>query len=272
MKIDATRYNLFWSNPEKYRLREIWKLAPIEPAAGTFASLMTYGRRRGTCFHELMDAYHRGVDCHVAEQELKDGGFGEKEIDTACLMADKVQFMYPDEEYLAHEATFEYQIPDSPHKMVGRIDHILKDEEGVYVGDWKTSKHRSEKDLSQKGADYCRGAQVPFYLLGASTLGFDTRRFLYRLVVDGKTGVSIRPFPTERTGLELKTFARGVHQTCDLIEYMKEYYGVQNPWPNLNGPFDGDYTAIAGQKMYDGYMPEGFQPKTEHLILMEDSK
>src|SRR5579859_6048874 len=62
MKIDATRYTMFWQNPEKYRLREVWKLAPKEPKPGTFASLLTYGRRRGTCFHELMDgAYPKWI-------------------------------------------------------------------------------------------------------------------------------------------------------------------------------------------------------------------
>jgi PD-(D/E)XK nuclease superfamily len=270
MKIDSSRYNLFWSNPERYRLREIWKLAPIEPKAGTFASLLTYGRRRGTCFHELLDAAYRGVEEFQAVEELKAGGFGEKEITAALRMTAKVRERYPNEIYLAHEQLFEYPIPDSPHSAVGRIDHILKDDEGVYVGDWKTTKKRTKKEMSSKAEDYCRSSQVPFYLLGAASLGFDTKRFLYRLVVDDAEGVEISEHFTARTGLELKAFARGVHQTCELILWMKQTFGTQQPWPQLPERFADDYAPIAGRQMFPDYMPEGYEPKQEHLSLMEE--
>ncbi len=269
MKIDASRFTLFWSNPERYRLREIWKLAPIEPKAGTFASLLTYGRRKGTCLHELFDAAYRQVPENQAVEELKAGGFGEKEIVAALRMAAKVREQYPNETYLAHEVLFEYPIPDSPHSMVGRIDHILKDDEGVLIGDWKSTKRRTKKEMSIKAEDYKRSAQVPFYLLGATTLGFDTKRFLYRLVVDSDP-VEIQEHPTTRTGLELKAFARGVHQTCELILWMKKTFGTQMPWPQLPERFADDYAPIAGRQMFPDFMPEGFEPKREHLPLMNE--
>jgi hypothetical protein len=269
VRIDASRYNLFWQNPERYRLREIWKLAPIEPAAGTFASLLNYGRRRGTCFHELLDAAYRAVEEPQAVQELRDGGFEDKEITAALRMAAKVREVYPDEDYLAHERLFEYQIPNSPHSMVGRIDHILADDEGPYVGDWKTSKERTKKEIGYKLDEYCRGAQVPFYLLGASTLGFETRRFLYRLVVDGKKGVEIVPQFTERTGLQLKAFAEGAHITCELIQWMRATFGIERPWPQMAETFGSDYEPIYCKPMYTDFIPEGFCPKVEHLPLME---
>lgn len=273
MKIDATRYNLFWSNPEKYRLREIWKLAPKEPKPGTLASLLTYGRRRGTCFHEMLDGLYRKVDPAVTLQELRDGGFGEKEIEAAAVMVGAVLMKYPDEKYLAHEALFEYPIPDSPHSMVGRIDHILEDEEGPYVGDWKTSKKRTKTDINFKAAEYCRSAQVSFYLLGAASkdLGFETRRFTYRLVqsAPNPSGVSITEHRTTRTTLQLREFARGVSITCDLINFLIERFGIERPWPILPSPFSSDYEAIAGTRQYEDLIPEGFEPKKEHLSLME---
>src|SRR6185312_13959284 len=100
MKIDASRYTMFWQNPERYRLREIWKLAPEEPKAGTFASLLTFGRRRGTCLHELLDADYRGVSENEAVQSLKDGGFDDKAIEVAKIMASAVRDRYKDEERL----------------------------------------------------------------------------------------------------------------------------------------------------------------------------
>src|SRR6266478_3276850 len=125
MKIDASRYTMFWSNPERYRLREVWKLAPVEPAPGTFASLLSFGRRRGTAFHEILDGAYRQVDPLVTIQELKDGGFGDKEIEVAQRMAAGVRDTYPDEKYMAHEAVFQSDIPGSSHGMVGRIDHVF---------------------------------------------------------------------------------------------------------------------------------------------------
>jgi hypothetical protein len=273
VKIDATRYTMFWQNPEKYRLRELWKLAPKEPKSGTFASLLTYGRRRGTCFHEMLDGLYRKVDPAVTIQELRDGGFGEKEIKAAQDMVVAVQERYPNEVYLAHEVLFEYPIPETPHSMVGRVDHILQTDEGVIVGDWKTSKKRTKTDAAYKAAEYCRSNQVSFYLCGcrAKGLGFETNKFLYRLVQSGpdSASVQITEHPTTRTSLQLREFARGVAITCDIIEFMKERFGIERPWPMVPAPFSSDYEAIAGTRQYEGVIPEGFCEKVEHLELMK---
>jgi len=148
MKIDSTRYTMFWSNPEKYRLREVWKLAPKEPQPGTFASLLTYGRRRGTCLHELRDGKYRGVPVEQSIQELRDSGFGEKEIAAAQAMAAAIEEKYPNEKYLKHEVLFDAPIPGTPHSLVGRIDHILDIDGAVWVGDWKSSKKRTKTDTA----------------------------------------------------------------------------------------------------------------------------
>jgi PD-(D/E)XK nuclease superfamily len=271
VKIDATRYAMFWANPERYRLRECWKLQPVEPTPGTFASLLTYGRRRGTCFHELLDDAYRGVSEEQAVQDLKADGFGEKEITAAQKMAAKVREVYPDEKYLAHERLFEYPIPGSEHRMVGRIDHIMECDGDVIIGDWKSTKKRTKKEMQQKADEYCRSVQVPFYLLGATTLGFDARRFIYRLVVDDPDGVEISEYSTSRTGLELKTFAEGVDKTCDLITWMRDQYGIERTWPQVPERFGTDYAPLIGRRMYKDVIPDGYEPKREHLSLMEDS-
>lgn len=265
MLIDATRYNMFWTSPEKYRLREVWKLAPVEPKAGTFASLLTYGRRRGTCFHELLDGRAKGLPVEQSVQELYDGGFGAKEVMAATRMLWAVQDLT---ETLAHEVTFKYDIPGTPHTMTGRVDSIIREYEETLILDYKTSKDRSKTDCSFKLEQYCRSAQVSFYLLGARTIGFDPAGFIYRLVVDGKAGVRIIDRRTERTNMQLAEFARGVAMTCDIIEFMKATYGIEKAWPMLPSPFDSDYQSIAGRKMYVGYLPEGFVPKVEHLETM----
>jgi len=104
-------------------------------------------------------------------------------------------------------------------------------------------------------------------------LGYEPAGFLYRLVSSGdrNTGVSIAEFPTNRTGLQLKAFARGVAMTCDIIQFMVETFGTDKPWPQLPSPFDSDYSAIAGTNMYEGYLPEGFTEKKEHLELLQEA-
>lgn len=275
MKIDASRYNLFWSNPERYRLREIWKLAPIEPKADSFAALLTYGRRRGTCTHELLDGKYRGVPREQSIAELKDGGFGDKEIAAALRLVSAVEERYPGEAYLAHEAVFEYQISDSPHVMTGRVDHILPSiQEGAppIIGDWKSSRKRTKKEMAALIDSYKASAQVSFYMLGVPTLGFAVGDFLYRILEDRGPKEKPRIYEawTTRGSLELAKFARGVHQTCELIEWMKRTFGVENPWPNLWEPFDKGYSSMLGQKMFEGFMPEGFTERVEHLETMDD--
>jgi hypothetical protein len=267
MRIDASRYSRFWQNPEMYRLREIWKLSPKEPAAGTFASLLTFGRRRGTCLHELLDADYRKVSEAEAVQCLKDGGFDDKAIQVAKNMAAVVRDRYASEERLAHEVLFEYPIEGTPHILVGRIDGIHRANGEVFINDYKSSKHRSKADLGYKLDEYCRGAQVPAYLLGARALGYDLRKFRYVLVSGGGEAASVQIHQrfTERTSLELSEFARQVGITCELILWLKRTYGTERPWPQINGPFDRDYEAIAGKKQYDGYIPDGYEPKKEHL-------
>lgn len=268
MRIDSSRYTMFWQNPERYRLREIWKLAPIEPAAGTFASILTYGRRRGTCLHELLDADYRQVKAAQAVQDLRAAGFENKEICAATLMYGAVKDRYKDEEILAHEQLFEFAIPDTPHSMVGRIDSVIRRDDEVLVADWKSTKKRTKKEHLQKAESYCRSFQVPFYLVGAKTLGFEPSRFLYRMVVDSDP-VEITEHFTERTNTQLKEFCRQVAMTCDLIEWLKATFGVERPWPQIPEVFGNDYAAIAGHKMYPDYVPDGFQPKIEHLELMK---
>jgi len=212
------------------------------------------------------------VDPLVTLQELRDGGFGEKEIKAAQEMAAAVQERYKDEEVLAHEVLFESPIPNSPHSLVGRIDRIIRLDSGeVRVKDYKTSKHRTKTDTAYRGSEYCRGHQVPFYLLGARALGFEAQGFTYTLVSSGSnsTGVSISEFPTSRSSLQLRAFERDVHVTCELIGFMKERFGVEKPWPQLPGRFDSDYASILGCNMYDEYLPDGYEPKKEHLVLME---
>lgn len=276
MKIDKTRFEMFWANPERYRLREIWKIQPIQPKVGTAARKRSFGMFRGICFHEMMDGLYQGRTIEQVSEKLLQEGFGNDEVESAAFLAKGARDAYADEKYLVHEAVFEYPIPDSPHVLVGRLDHLLDRDSEIVVGDWKTSRYRSQSELAKKGAEYCRGPQVDFYLLGATVLGYSPTGFIYRLVSsrnnegDDSPRVQVKEFRTERTSRELRNFQRSVAMTCDIIETWKKNHDLQQPWPIFEERFPTGFESRFGLNMYPDYMPEGFEPKVEHLSVMED--
>lgn len=255
MRIDATRYTKWWSNPERYRLSQLWNLAPILPAPGTLARKFLLGRMRGSAFHELMDS---GTPSPI---------YTPQELSAAEEMADLCKSKYGHLPIKHSEVEFEYQIPNSSHVMVGRIDQILQTADGTsYIADWKTCGECTKTELKKRIEGYQNSAQVPFYMVGATTLGYPVLPFQYRIVQKDRV--------TERwatyTNKQLHWFVWGVHNTCEIIERMITSPGVDEPWPILPEKFMTGFEPILGQKMYVGIMPEGFEERKEHLGIIEN--
>lgn len=269
MKIDATRYTMFWQNPERYRLREIWKIQPVEAKIGTADRKRKFGLYRGICFHEMIDGLHTSVSIEDTSTKLLQRGYGNDEVEGAALLAAGVRDLGSSDKCLAHEAVFEAPIPGTAHILTGRIDSICERDGEILIFDWKTSRYRSKSQLAQKGEEYCRSAQVSFYLLGATVLGFEPRGFIYCLVTSRDEGVAVNEYRTERTARELKTFERGVALTCDLIEYLKEKHNPQVSWPILQERYPTGFESRLGLPMYPNWVPDGFETKREHLSVME---
>lgn len=271
MKLDSSGYNLFWTNPDRFRIRVGWHLSPVEPSADSYAGLLSFGRRRGTALHELEDARYRGVSEFQAVEDLKNGGFGEREIKVAQVMAAAVRDHVGDEECLAVEAPFCVPIPGSPHFIVGRIDRIVRRDGEVFIRDYKTSKYRPKRELQHKGEEYCRGTQVGFYIAGARSLGFECNKFVYSLVHSERDNAraSVLDFPTSRTSIEIQQLMRSVHLTCEIILWMKKTFGMEKSWPIVPERFTSGYEPLLGRSLYEDYVPEGFQQKPYHLNIAE---
>jgi hypothetical protein len=72
------------------------------------------------------------------------------------------------------------------------------------------------------------------------------------------------------TALDLEKFVRQADITCSIIEMLQKEWGIQKSWPTLTDKYKTGFEAIAGKQMYTGYLPEGFEPRQEHLSIIEE--
>lgn len=268
MKIDATRYKLFMTNPEEYRIREIFGHTPTK--RNDVSDLLTTGRRRGTAFHELTD----GKDV----SEL--GHLGEGAVKTAQMMHEANQEYSKDTEVIWQEKEFDVAIPDSPHRMVGRVDSLVKrGGRGPFIRDFKTTKYRTKEDMQRYKDELTQNPQVDFYLIGVDE---PVSEFVYQILfkkpavqLKGRVKpaeVVITEHPVLRQPYELRAMQRSVHMVCETIEFWTKQFGTEQPWPRaIKLPFSPDlypYAPIYQRPMYEGLELEGFEQRVEHLDSM----
>ena len=248
MRIDSTRFTKFLANPERYRLSQLWNLAPIMPKPGTMARMFMRGRMRGSAFHEILE--DKTPDPLIYTPE---------EISAAEEMADLVRTQYSEEKVICIEREFEYRTYD--HVAVGRIDRIVESKEGSLIVDFKTCGKCTKKELAERIASYVASAQPRFYSLGSGYSDFE-----YRIVQRDK----IIPVRFSLGALELKKFSRHISMICSTIEHWTKAYGIEQPWPQLHERYTTGFEPLLGKRMYDGYMPEGFEKRNEHLSIIEE--
>lgn len=264
MKIDATRYRLFMTNPEEYRIREVWGHVP--ESRHDVNSLMTYGRRRGSAFHYMTDG--------TPAEELDH--LGESAVETAKLMFEANNAYGRDVEVVWKEQEFDIAIPGSPHRMVGRIDSRVRRYDEEYIQDYKTSKHRTKAEWKVYKDELYLSPQVDFYLLAQP----DLRKFVFRILSKApatKTQphrIEIQELEVYRQAYELKAFQRSVHMACCTIEYWKKNFGVADPWPRAIAlkvaPENYPYAPLYSRTMYPDVEWEGFEKRVEHLDCLKE--
>lgn len=265
-KIDASRYRLFRTNPEEYRLRYLWNIA-ADSGKGQH-SLITFGRRRGSAFHDLLDGKPYA-------------GLEEKYGDTAAQVALE---MYEEnqaysarilDEVLWREKEFCKSLPGSSHKMVGRIDTLMRRYAEEFPLDYKTSKARTKADMQSYRDAHAQSPQVDFYMLATGI-----RRFVFRILwKDSKKKIHISELEVRRAEWELKAFQRSVVMVADTIQDWIQKYGIEQSWPRADklavAPENYQYAPIYQRNIYPG-MPdclEGFHSRQEHLSLdVEDEE
>lgn len=270
MKISYSKYSAFLANPERYRLSYVLGLTPEGDETPTFMNL---GRRRGRCFHALMESKKTGIPS--MEEVVTE--HGAEMVERCSSMVDAL----PDlGDFLLTEQSFEIPIGDGKHSINGRLDHVFAENGKQIVGDFKTTKGtRSKKDLE----DYLNGmetsSQAHFYLKAAAVLGYPTNLFTYHVILDRKDKDSKPRYlpldlrPEENGPAAVERTMLGVYAACEAIEFLRHTYGEERPWPHSNNwPCSGDkffcgYSAICGRVIPKGFAPSGFTYRWKKEIL-----
>jgi hypothetical protein len=273
MKLDFSRYSAYVQNPERYRLRYVLNLAPENDNVPTF---MNYGRRRGTCTHEILDARATGGNLDALR-----GKFPGELFDRCLKLADKMPDLGP---FMVSEKEFDIPIfaasgnlPASKHSTIGRIDHVFMRDRYV-VGDFKTCKKRTKKEASQYLGELSTSFQVPFYLHAAKSMGYETDTFIFHVLIDEKDNPDYLELPVIMGPAEVERRLRHVRAACYAIEGLLRDIGSDYPWPHSNAwPCCGDklfcgYGEICGMRIPLGAIPYGFVPRQEHLAQLMDPK
>lgn len=278
MKIDASRYRQFMLNPDEYRIRELHNLVPdVSDVHTGFAGMMTFGRRRGSAFHDMLDGQ---LDLHLLATK-----YGESAVLVASHMytANQAYSERMQDEVIWREKEFCKVLPGvelgltvhGKHSIVGRMDTRMKRGSDEFLLDYKTTKARTKADMAHYRDVLMQSPQVGFYMLASGL-----RKFVFRILWrDSKKVVQISELEVYRAEWELKAFARGVAIIADTIELWQERYGIEQPWPRcISLPTDPDtysYRPLYQRAIYEGSHAciDGFKARREHLALdVEDEE
>ena len=266
MYLDQTRFDAFWRNPELYRLTYEVNLVP---------TVMPYGLARGVAFHRIAELSAAGKSEQEINAALQNEGLPQRAIAVAwVLWRECERTADPNQVKLGFELEFVSPIAGSPHAMVGRLDEILKLGEEVWVGELKTANEKARYERVRQ--EWEQKKQADFVLLGARALGYDPKGVLVRIVVEGAPP-KVWPFAVTRSDHQLQATELAVHQTCEIVEFMRRTFGTSMPWPHISYnypcsmPDKCEYQEICQRKTTDWTTEElqGFKPREEHLELMK---
>jgi len=274
MLLDQTRYEAFWANPERYRLAYELNIVPRETP---------YGLSRGTALHLINEWHHAQLSDAEIDSRLKaDPAISEKARLNAWQLWRELERAYPilsatsssQPVKIAAEVEFTHQIPGSPHGLCGRIDEIIQLPDGRHVvGELKSANARRRYDDVRR--EWETKKQADFVLLGARSLGYSPIGVMVRVAVEG-TPPKVWAFDVTRTERQLSLAMLHVHQTCEIIEFMRRTFGVNDPWPHLthswpcakSGACEHEPICCHTRAELTPDMLDGYAERQEHLELL----
>lgn len=273
MVIDQTRTKAFWSNPEAYRIQFQLNIVP---------AAKSYYLDRGTAFHTYIDLKSKGLyDVEIlevlsGETEYQGQRFNisEKPRLQGLSMGEAFLGRHQLGQYTieASELEFRYQIPDSPHEMVGRLDQVIKIDGKQWLLEFKTANAKAS--FSKKETEWESDIQADFEIIGARSYGFDVEGVLVQYVLETSPIKVWAPLEVRRSEAQLARTLLMVHQTCETVEMYKSTFGLEQPWPHLpNWKCQGDWCEYKGICQQQGMTLEscgkGWKKRDEHLVILQ---
>jgi hypothetical protein len=273
--IDQTRFEAFWRNPDKYRLTYELNLTP---------KALPYGLARGSALHLIEELSAKKWSREQINAALKGEGdnlrgyqtekLPEKAIGIAWGMYDELQRHSAGLQVIGVEQEFKFDIPGSPHSMVGRLDKIVMRNGELWCEELKTANAKSRFD--QRDDEWKWKAQAGFEIIGARTLGYDVRGVLVRYIIEAVPPKAWPHIEARRSDHQLQVLQLNVHQTCEIIQMLKRTFGADQSWPHLgmNWP-----CGTPGKCEYEGICQHAtkqltsndliyFKPREEHLEML----
>jgi|SRR5581483_9237429 len=264
LRISYSRFSAFVRNMERYRLFYELGLTPEGDATPT---MWNFGRRRGRCFHALIEGKDRAELVKEYGAELVKRCEDMREALPADLKAAGT--------FDWVERSFDIPIGDGKHSIIGRIDHRFDDQGIRHPGDFKTTKGtRTKKEVSEYLTDLENSTQHHFYLRAEREFDAPTGLFTYHVIFDRKDKEhkpTYLPLHLPYIGpAEVDRTMSGVYTACELILALREY-GIEKPWPDSRKWMFGDeaYREVAGRLLPKGCVPDGLTSRWKEQIQAE---
>jgi len=269
VRIDSTRFRLFSTNPERYRLYQSLGYRAIQDSPAILL---------GIAGHEFMDADARGGRFDAVVRECKEKGIPGELISAAEVLAKVLIADYPAGGHVVlSEREFCRSIEGSPHQITGKIDRVVNTGNGFKILDWKFKGNSNYRGLyeQEKKSD----CQPGFYLLGAKSWGYQTTDFTFVAAVkSAPIEVWKIPVPADTwTPCKLQLLERSIHITCETIEFYERTFGIEEPWPHRHDAFPCnkdqkycEYRHICQESHKQGQLPGGFCFRPDHLEIMRE--
>lgn len=253
MKISYSRFSAFLQNPERYRMHYVLGLKTV---SDDIPSVFNYGRRRGSCVHAIHEARAKGL----RDSEITKHLFPQEMYERCVRMVEIVPTM----ELLPGvcETAFTCGIGNGTHQIEGRIDHAFRESGEIWLGDLKSTKGKTKKEMRKYFGELDTSPQAHFYLYAAALLGFGTDKLRYHVIVDnGKEAPDYVPVDVRFGPSAVDRKMKGVQAACEGILGYLSKIGEDKPWPHSNiWPCNGDRAFCGFAEICEHVMPKGCVP------------
>ena len=286
MNIDNSKYSLFQTNQEKYRLTYGAEHPSGNKSGGISPIKTSAPLADGSAMHFYIEAWNKKLTPEEIKRREKEEGIPAPNLAMGKALAQSFINRYDgDANFKIHtdvsgvfaEREFSIQIPGSPHFLIGKIDELVEHDGKLWVGDYKSANNKATEN--KKKIEFNTSSQPNFYLNALKLMGHtDIAGMLYR-VVTKHTPPQHYVIPVKRGPTQLDIALYNIHQVAEQIQMMINTFGVNEPWPHNGSTYPCNYADASGASVCEyshlcgrstkdltEHDFELFKPRESHLI------